>query len=47
MERPTSANINFPIFMVRVVRRFEGVLMRPFGDPSAGIVHKWFQAIVC
>ena len=22
---PTSTNINFPIFMVRIVRRFEGV----------------------
>ena len=46
MERPTSANINFPIFMVRVGGRFEGVLMRPYGDQSGGIFCKWSQAIV-
>ena len=46
MERPTSTNINFPIFMVRVGRRFEGDLMRPYGDPSGGIVCKWSQAIL-
>ena len=38
MERPTSAIINFPVFMVHVGRRFEGVPMRPCGDPSGGIV---------
>ena len=37
-----SAIANFPIFMVHVERRFEGVFMRSFGDPSDGIVHKWF-----
>ena len=46
MERPTSATINFPIFMVRVARRFEGIPVRPCGDPSGGIVHKLSQAIV-
>ena len=46
MERSTSAIINFPIFMVRVERRFEGVPMRPCGDPSGGIVCKWSKAIV-
>ena len=46
MERPTSATINFPIFMVRVGTRFEGVPMRPCGDTSGGIVCKWSQAIV-
>ena len=40
MVRSTSANINFPIFMVRVGSRFEGVLMRPYGDPGGGIVCK-------
>ena len=45
-ERRASANINFPIFMVRVGRRFEGVPMRPYGDPGGGIVCKWSQAIV-
>ena len=45
-ERTTSASINFPIFMVRVGRRFEGVHMRPCRDPSGGIVCKWSQAIV-
>ena len=47
MERPISAIANFPIFMVHVERRFEGVFMRPFGYPSGRIVCKWFQAIVC
>ena len=46
MKRPTSATINFPIFIVRVGRRFEGVPMRPYGDPTRGIVCKWSQAIV-
>ena len=46
MEPTTRANINFPIFMVRVGRRFEGVPMRPCGDPSGGIVCKWVQAFV-
>ena len=46
MERPTSATINFPIFMVRVARRFEGVSMRPCGDPSGGIVCRWSEVIV-
>ena len=36
MEQPTSANIHFPIFMVRVVRRFEGVTMRPCGRIQVG-----------
>ena len=40
------ATINFPIFMVRVGRRFEGVPMRPCGDPSGGIVCKSSQAVV-
>ena len=35
--RPTSATINFFIFMVRVGRRFEGVPMRPSGDPNEGV----------
>ena len=35
--RPTSAIINFPIFAVRVGRRFEGVPMRPCWDPSGGL----------
>ena len=39
-ERPTSATINLPIFMVRIGGRFEGVPMRPRGDPSGGIVRK-------
>ena len=46
MERPTSGTINFPGFMVRVGRRFEGVPMRPRGDPSGGIVCKGSQAFV-
>ena len=41
-----SAIANFPIFMVHVERRFEGVFMRPFGDPSAEIVRTSSQAIV-
>ena len=36
----------FPIFMVRVGGRFEGVPMRPCGDPSGGIERKLSQAIV-
>ena len=42
-HKPT---INFPIFIVRVGRRFEGVSMRPCEDPSERIVCKWSQAIV-
>ena len=45
-ERPTSATSIFPIFMVHVGRRFEGVPMRPCGDSSGGIVCKWSEAIV-
>ena len=36
----------FSPFMVRVGRRFEGVPMRPCGDPGGGIVCKWCQAIM-
>ena len=46
MGRPTSATINFPIFMVRVGRRLKGVPIRPCGDSSGGIVFKWSQAIL-
>ena len=33
-----------PIFMGHVVMGGEGISMRPIGDPSGGIVRKWFQS---
>ena len=33
-----------PIFMGHVDMSGEGISMRPIGDPSGGIVRKWFQS---
>ena len=35
-----------PIFMGHVDMSGEGISMRPIGDPSGGIVRKWFQSFV-
>ena len=35
-----------PIFMGHVDMGGEGISMRPIGDPSGGIVRKWFQSFV-
>ena len=35
-----------PIFMGHVDIIGEGISMRPIGDPSGGIVRKWFQSFV-
>ena len=35
-----------PIFMGHVDMGSEGISMRPIGDPSGGIVRKWFQSFV-
>ena len=43
---PTSANFNFPTFVVYVERGSICLFMRPIKDPSGGIMRKWSQAIV-
>ena len=35
-----------PIFMGHVDKSGEGISMRLIGDPSGGIVRKWFQSFV-
>ena len=43
---PTSANPNFPTFVVYVEWGSICLPLRPIGDPSCGIMHKWSQVIV-
>ena len=42
---PTSANLNFPTFVVYVKRGSVSLSMRLIGDPSGVIMHKGSQVM--